>query len=115
MVRYMNDILDKTDNLISSIKNSSKYKKYIELRNKMRENEEIMEIISDIKSLQKELVKEQSIGNDISHIDEKIKEKLMFLESFPLYLEYSYLEEDLNIMFQLIKEIIQKHINDITN
>ena len=44
----MNKILDKTDDLVSCIKNSPEYKKYINLKNKMSENQEIMKTILEI-------------------------------------------------------------------
>jgi len=108
-------VLSITDEIVDIIKNSDEYKKYIEVSNKMKEHKEIMSLIEEIKTLQKKLVKEQSLKKDVVDIDKKINNKLKKLEEYPIYLEYIYLQEDLNESIRLVKERIEKHINQITN
>ena len=116
MERQMNNkILTKTDEIIDIIKNSEEYQKYIEVSNKMKDNKEIMNLINEIKTLQKKLVKEKSVGNDISSIDDEINKKLKCLEDYPIYLDYIYLQEDLNNSITLVKTSIENYINNITN
>ena len=110
-----NKILNKTDEIIDIIKNSKEYKKYIEVSNKMKEHKEIMTLIDEVKSLQKKLVKEKSLNKDITSIDNEINKKIEKLEGYPIYLEYIYLQEDLNESIGLIKEGIENYINNITN
>lgn len=110
-----NIILSKVEEIVNIIKNSNEYKKYMEVSNKMKNNKEIMNLIDEVKSLQKKLVKEQSLGNDISLIDEEINKKLKQLEEHPIYLEYTYLQEDLDNSISLVKTSIEKYINNITN
>lgn len=110
-----NKILEKTDEIIEIIKNSNEYQQYIEISNKMKDNKEIVSLINDIKKLQQKLVKEQSLGNDINVLDNEINDKLKRLEEYPIYLEYLYLQEDLNKSINLIKESIEDYINNITN
>lgn len=110
-----NIILSKIYEIIDIIKNSDEYQKYIEVSNKMKNNKEIMNLIDEVKSLQKNLVKEQSLGNDISLIDKEINKKLKQLEEYPIYLEYTYLQEDLDNSISLVKTSIEKCINNITN
>ena len=105
-------ILSITDDIV---KNSEENRKYIEVSNKMKDHKEIMTLIDEIKSLQKQLVKEQSLNRDIASIDNEINNKLKQLEEYPIYLEYIYLQEDLNESIGLVKERIEKHINSITN
>lgn len=116
MERLMdNIILNKIEEIVNIIKNSDEYKKYIEVSNKMKNNKEIMNLINEVKFLQKNLVKEQSFGNDISLIDEEINKKIKRLEEYPIYLEYTYLQEDLDNSISLVKTSIEKYINNITN
>ena len=110
-----NKILEKTDEIIEIIKNSNEYQQYIEISKKMKDNKEIVSLINNIKKLQQKLVKEQSLGNDINVLDNEINDKLKRLEEYPIYLEYLYLQEDLNKSINLIKESIENYINNITN
>ncbi len=115
MEKCMNEILIKTDELIDSIKNSSDYIEYTKLKNMLLSNDSIMTLINDVKSLQKQLVRNSVYKKDITNLEEQIDEKLKKLNSNPDYVRYTYLEEDLNTRFQVIKDILEKHINNITN
>ena len=108
-------ILNKTDEIISIIKKSEEYQKYMEISNKMKEHKEIMNLIDEVKDLQKKLVKEQSLGKDVTVLDKEIDIKLRTLEEYPIYMEYIYLQEDLDNSVQLVKEKIEKYIDGLTN
>lgn len=109
------NLLNCIDEVISIIENSDEYQKYQTISKKMNNNSEVMNLISSIKILQQHLVKEQSLGNNISEIDEEINKKLKLLEEYPIYLEYTYLQEDLNNSILLVKEKIENYINNLTN
>ena len=110
-----NNLLDGIDDIITIIESSDEYKKYQLLVKKMHNNKEITNLISEVKTLQQKLVKEEALGNDIKDIDNEIKEKLNKLKEYPIYLEYTYLQEDLNNSILLVKEKLEKYINDLTN
>lgn len=110
-----NNLLDGIDDIITIIESSDEYKKYQLLVKKMHNNKEITNLISEVKTLQQKLVKEEALGNDIKDIDNEIKEKLNELKEYPIYLEYTYLQEDLNNSILLVKEKLEKYINDLTN
>lgn len=110
-----NIILNKIDEIVNIIKNSDEYQRYIEVSKKMKENKEIMILIEEIKDLQKILVKEESLGRNICNIEQEIDEKLRTLNEYPIYLDYIYLQEDLNNSLNLVKTNIEKYINNITN
>jgi len=110
-----NIILNKIEEIVDIIKNSDEYKKYIEISLKMKNNKEIMNLIDEVKSLQKKAVKEESFGNNISSIEEEINKKIKQLEGYPIYLEYTYLQEDLDKSISLVKTTIENYINNITN
>ena len=106
------ELLKKIDELVDLIKNSQDYKRYITLKNKMLNNKEIMFLIEEIKKLEKTIVKKEYNKTDTKLEKEKVNSLKKELESFPIYLEYSYLKEDLNNDFQNIKKIIEDSINN---
>lgn len=100
MVKRLNKALG---DVIAVITNSDDYQQCLQLKNKMKKNQELMELIENLKTAQKEYVK-NGVG----------KEKIAFLEEklyqYPIYLVYmehlgkvndmlSYVEEDLNDFF----------------
>ena len=100
------ELLKKVDELVSIIKNSNDYKRYIELKTIM-ENSEIMPIINKIKKVQRESIKNESRGINTLKLEEEIVSLKNELDSYPIYREYTYLQEDLNNDFQNIKKIIE--------
>lgn len=115
MVKYMNSILSKTDELVNEIRKSSDYKKYIELREIIKQDKQIMGLIDEIKKIQKQIVRDKQKKSDISNLEIDLQNKLEELEQNPIYVEFNYIQNDLNNMLQTIKNLIEKHINDITN
>lgn len=106
------EILTKVDELIALIKEMPSYKRYIDICNQMKKNEEIMSTISFIKKKQKEAVNLEYRKESTSLVDSEISSSLEKLMEYPIYQEYSYLQEDLNNMFQSIKSILEKYINE---
>lgn len=106
------EILIKVDELVALIKNLPTYKRYIEVCKQMKANEEIRSIIFFIKMKQKEAVNLEYRKESTSLIDNEISSSLKTLMDYPIYQEYSYLQEDLNNMFQSIKSILENHINE---
>lgn len=114
MEKFVKDeILLKIDELIEMIKNDNLYKRYVLVSKQMKDNEEIMSIIKNIKLLQKKAVNLEYRKEDISLIEKEIANNLNLLNSYPIYQEYSYLLEDLNSLFQDIKSSLEGYINDL--
>ena len=107
------EVINKVDELIDLIKNDNYYKRYKEISLQMKNNEEIMSTIRKIKSLQKEIVNLEYIKEDVSVLEEEYFLNLDKLNSYPIYQEYTYLQEDLNNMFQNIKGILEQYINNL--
>lgn len=107
--------LDIIDQILEVIKNSEEYQKYIEVSNKMQNNKKVMALIKEIKDLQKSIVKKEYHKEDISLLEKDIDEKIKQLEEIPIYLEYTYLQEDLNDSISLIKNRIENYIDKIIN
>ena len=105
------ELLNTLDELIYLIKNMPNYKRYIELKKKMSNNNEIMNIIRDIKKIEQSIVKKEYNKLDFSDEEKSLSTLKSKLKEYPIYLEYSYLQEDLNNDFQNIKKIIENSFN----
>ena len=71
--------------------------------------------INKIKSLQKEIVNLKYKNKEYKDKDLEIESILKELNSYPIYLEYDYLVEDLNYEIKYIKESIEDEINKIVS
>ena len=102
------EILEKIDEIINLIEQSTEYKKYLLLKEKMNDNKEIKRLINEIKVLQK----------DVTHkLDKKdlLKEKMDKLNSFPLYREYNNTLSELNNTYAIIESMINNYFSDKLN
>lgn len=116
MAKYVNNlILDKVDNLINFIKNSQEYKDYIFLSEKLSSNKKVNNYINQIKKLQKEIVKKEVNHEDISKFEEEISFLLDELNKIPLYVEFTSKQEELNEIYQYIKNTLDQYFYNILN
>jgi len=104
----------KIEELFDSIRNSDIYKKYLIMIKNMKEDKDIMNLLEEIKTLQKEATNLE-YHKDIKYmeIDKIIKEKIKELYSNYKYQEYLNTFNELNeilknITFQIEKFIIEK-------
>lgn len=112
----MNDnILKKTDELVNYIQNSNDYIKYQKLVQEVKKNQEIMDIIEEVKKLQKVAVNKEYHQEDAKNINDQIKTNLKKLKTYPIYQEMTYLQEDLNNLFMTIKNMLDDYINEQIN
>jgi len=81
----------------------------------MLKNSDIMDKVSKVKAIQKEMVKLEAKNTDIYSLEKEINEIMLDLNSYPIYQEYTYLLEDLNNTFQEIKFIIEDYLNKKIN
>lgn len=102
------EILNKIDEIINLIENSSEYQKYLSLKKDLDNDKEITLLISEIKLLQKDVV---------HHLDKKelLNKKLKELESIPLYIEYQNTVASLNNTYAIIEQRINNYINKKVN
>ena len=103
MVKWLNRALDE---VISVITSSRDYRICIELQEKMKKNQNLMDLIDKLKEAQKRYVKSnynKSIKGELDLLEEK-------LQQIPIYVSYmmhlvkvndmlSYVEDDLNQFF----------------
>lgn len=108
-------IIKKIDELIDTVKKEKTYIRYKEIIKQMKSNDEIMSTIKELKSLNKQLINFEYQKKDTKELTEQILKKETYLNEFPIYNEYKYLQEDLDNLFQSIKYILEKNINDKLN
>lgn len=103
MAKWLNRALDE---VISVITSSRDYRICIELQEKMKKNQNLMDLIDKLKEAQKRYVKsnyDKSIKGELDLLEEK-------LQQIPIYVSYmmhlvkvndmlSYVEDDLNQFF----------------
>ena len=107
-------MIDKSiDDLFLSIKNSSEYREYLNIGEVLRKDNELNELIEEIKRLQKKSVNLE-YNNDISYkdVDKEIEEKVNMLNSNPLYKEYLRRMNNLNDILSESSNTIEKYINE---
>lgn len=104
----MNNIENKIDDLFDELEKSKLYNDYIKVKKQLEFNDEIMNLISEIKRYQK-----ISANNVDKSVDDKLKELKLKLESYPIYQSYLNIKEDLeNELFE-IKDTFEKYFKDI--
>jgi len=114
MVSFVNkEILEKLDEIILEIKQSEKYQNYQFLKEKLMNNKNANELISDIKRIQKEIVKKEVLKQEISELEEELNKKVELLNKIPLYVEFIEVQEELNITYQLLKQELEDYFNDL--
>lgn len=104
-------VLDKTNELVSLIKESNDYKRYVFLKEEMKKDKQLMELVNKIKKSEKLRVNLEHKKEDISNIEKEINSLRKELNEYPIYQEYLYLQEDLNNLFQNIRNILETNIN----
>ena len=103
-----NEIIKGIDILINTIKDSDNYKKYIDLTNKLGNCDDVNRLTKEIKEINKELVKVESI-----ELINKLKDKELELNSIPLYQDYLESVKELNYILSLIKDKIDNYIENL--
>ncbi len=101
MVKLLNK---KLEEVITVIKESEDYQECIKLKEKMKKNAELMQLIDTLKTLQKEYVKN---GYQDKEKLEEVENKLYEIPIYVTYMErlekvnqmISYVEDDLNDYF----------------
>lgn len=107
----LNKLDESLDELISYIKNSNEYKTCFELKEKMKKNQELTKLITDIKLLQKKYVRS---GFDTS-IKQRLDEKNKVLEEIPIYSIYKENLEEVNRNINIIKDYLNDYFSKKMN
>ena len=109
MVNQLNkEILDKVDEIVKTIEESSEYQKYLTLKEQIDNNKELKELINEVRILQKDV---------LHHIEKesKLEEKTTELNNNPLYREYINTLDEINNTFSIIENSLNKYFYDKLN
>ena len=109
-----NELRESLKEIIDEIKLSKDYQDYLRIEEKMKENEEITNLIKEIKDLQKELVKKEYYQKDLTSVKDEYESKLQKLNSYPLYVVYLESQRKVNEKLQYVRVEIQSFFDEIT-
>lgn len=104
----MSDIVKKIDELFDDFERSKLYKDYLNVQDKMADDEEIMGIINEIKKFQK-----ISANNKDKSVELKINNLYKKLESYPIYQSYLIMHDEIEEELFMVKEIFDKYFMDL--
>ncbi len=107
MVRQLNK---KLTDVIDTIINSRDYKACLEIKKKMGENEEVVNLVEKIKKLQKRYVN----TNDLKLLQEleKLENRL---NDIPIYVVYMQHLEKVNQMINFVKDELNNYFYEVLN
>ena len=106
-------INESINELFNAIKSSSEYKEYLNIGEVLKKDNELNELINEIKKLQKKSVNLEYMGdNSYKDVDLEIDEKVKLLNSKPLYKEYLRRMNNLNDVLSESSYTIEKYINE---
>ena len=107
----MENVNKSLDDLIQYIIHTKEYEECITLQNQMSHNEEVMNLIREVKDLQRKYIR--------SNYDCKIKEELdstnQKLMDIPIYYMYNNSLEKVNEMIQYVKESLNDYFDHLLN
>lgn len=111
------ELLDKNisndlDEVINYIKNTPEYINVTSIKNKMSNNEELIENINNLKRLQKLYVKSNYKDQDLMFQIDKINK---YLKNTPIYVEYTRNLEEVNNKLTILKEELDNYFNNLLN
>ena len=103
--------MEELNEIISWIENSKEYKKCIELKKKMNDNDELVKMISDVKKKQKEYVKSNFDKDKKKELD-KLKKKL---DEIPIYNVYNRNLEIVNGYIDYVRDELNDYFCKVFN
>ncbi len=98
-------LLQKVDDLILFVKESKEYQLCLEAKEKMSENKELMQLIEEVKNLQKQYIRSNNAKEDKKKLDEKIE----VLNEIPLFVTYNQNLEVVNQKLQIIEDEVNHY------
>ena len=98
------------DEVVDAIKNSKEYKKCLELKEKMKSNDEINLLVKEIKLKQKKYIKsgDSNILSELNELEEK-------LNCLPIYHVYTLNLEKVNEYINYVKDELNDYFDKLLN
>ena len=106
MVKLLNKAVEE---VISVIQKSDDYQKCLALKEKMKQNKELMQLIENIKEAQKRYIKNGSQDKkEIQVLEEK-------LSNYPIYVLYQQHLEKINSMISYVQDDLNEFFTQLLN
>lgn len=107
-------MIDKNFNeIIYTIENSSIYQNYQHVLKQVEANDEIKNLVENIKVIQKKIVHAKAKNNDVVKFEKELSNINKRLNSIPLYQSYIDISNEVNDLMKLINNRIQNYINKL--
>lgn len=97
--------------IINYIKNSEEYIKCNELKEKMKKDQQLLDLIEEVKKIQKKYIR----SNHDQLIKKELDQKVEVLNNHKLYTLYNYYLEKVNIQIEIIKEELNDYFKQVTS
>lgn len=109
MVSQLNkEILEKIDEIIQIIETSPEYLKYLDLKEKIKNHKELMELINRVRVMQKDVLHKKNNQNELDKL-------LNELNNNPLYREYNNVIYEINNTYSIVENSINNYFERIVN
>lgn len=102
--------MEELNKIIEYITNSESYQNTIKLKEQMNDNSELTKLIEDIKLLQKEYIKTNSVD-----IKKELDDKVSKLEEYPIYKSYNKYLEEVNQMIGYVNDELNDYFDKVIN
>ena len=97
--------------IIDHIKNSEEYIHCNKLKKEMEKDQELMNLLTKVKNLQKRYIR----NNSDQTLKKELDQQLELLNNHKLYALYNYYLEKINVQIELIKTELNDYFNKIVN
>lgn len=104
-----NEILDKLDDIIRNIQEGNTYQEYQFLFQKLLKHEKADILIKKVKNIQKEMIKKEIKKESILDLETEMNSILEELNTIPLYVEFVSKQEELNQIYQFLKQSLDDY------
>ena len=102
------EILEKIDEIIQIIEKSPEYLKYLDLKEKIKNHKELMELINRVRVMQKDVLHKKNNQNELDKL-------LNELNNNPLYREYNNVIYEINNTYSIVENSINNYFERIVN
>ncbi len=103
-----NEILKKVDEIILEIENSPIYHNYLYLKEKISNNQELMELINKVRIMQQDVIHKKKNEKDLELLMDELNRE-------PLYVEYKNTVDEINDTFTIIENSLNNYFDKIIN
>ena len=102
------EIETKIDEIIKEIETSPDYQKYLSLKEQIKNNKELMELINKVRVMQKDVLHKKKTKEDLENIVDE-------LNNHPLYREYNNTLYEINNTYGIIESSLNNYFDNIVN